>query len=126
VPSRGELIHAWLRYNADEDPDVRETDPDWWAVLAVQDMVLSDPDEAWNLITDLARAADTEWQIVMVGCGPMEDLLYTNPDRYMRALDEAASQNPKLVNAAACTALDGEPAGTSIEALLRRYNQPRM
>lgn len=126
MPNRSDLIEAWLRYNADEREGADEADPDWWAVSELMDLVLEEPDEAWNLIVDIARASQTEWQLVMVGCGTIESLLMVNPDRYMTALEETASANRNLVVAAAYTWLDGDPIRPRIDALLQRYGQPRM
>ena len=125
-PNRGELIQAWLRYNGERGEEADTTDPDWWAVLEVMNLVLREPDEAWNLVTDIVQASYTEWQLVMVGCGVLEDLLRLNPDRYMTALEEAAQTNRELVTAAACTWLDGETVRPRIDAFLREYGPTRM
>jgi hypothetical protein len=68
VTNRSDLIRAWLRFNADRRDDTDETDPDWWAAEEVMELALDNPDEAWNIMTDIARASETEWQLVMVGC----------------------------------------------------------
>jgi hypothetical protein len=123
--SRVDLIQAWLRYNANEyehtHPD--ENDPDWWAVMELK---LREPDEAWNLMADIARMAYTDWQLTMVGCGPLEDFLMLDPDRYITDLEETARTNRNLVTAAACIWLDSDPIRPRIDALLSRYGQHRL
>lgn len=126
VPSPGDLVRAWLRYNSEWRYEPDEDDPDWWAIEALTVLTHDEPDEAWNLLLDIVRASDTDWQLAMVGSGVLEDLLHRNPDRYVPALEEAAESNRKLVTAAASVWLDDEPAGPRIAALLQRYDQPRM
>lgn len=126
MPNRSDLIEAWLRYNADEREGADDTDPDWWAVDELMNLIGEEPDEAWNLMCDVARASSTEWQLVMVGCGTMESLLMVNPERYMTALEEAAPTNRNLVVAAARTWLHNEPVRLRVDALLRQYDQPRL
>jgi hypothetical protein len=126
VLNRADLIGAWLRYYVSERHDRPDEDPDRWAVQEVMGLVLDDPDEAWNLMIDLVRSSATEWQLVAIGSGVLEDLLRVNPDRYMTALEESAATNRKLVTAAACTWLYNDPVRPRIDALLREYNQPRM
>ena len=127
-PSRGELIEARLRYNANAEDHLHpdESDPDWWAVMELMMLQVRDRDDAWNLMADIARMAYTDWQLVAVGCSPLESFLMLDRDRYLAALEESAPTNRNLVIAAACIWLDREPFRPRIDALLRKYDQARM
>lgn len=121
---RSTLIAAWLRYQAVQGQR-SDDDPDWWAMEALQDLYREDPDRAWDLMVGLVKASETEWQIVMIGCSILEDLLTKNPDRYMRLLEIEGRTNPKIVTAAAHVWVH-EPLRTTVDAFLRRHHQPRL
>jgi hypothetical protein len=117
------LVSAWLRYEAEEH--TKGEDSDWWAVEELQGIFRDEPDRAWNITVQLAEAAETPWQLVMIGCGVLEDLLNLDPDRYLDRLDVQGRTNRKLIAAAANVWASG-PMETRLDDLLAKYGQPRV
>jgi hypothetical protein len=117
------LVSAWLRYEAEKEKDTN--DPDWWAVEKLQGVFRDDPDRAWEIAVELARESETEWQVVMIGCGILEDLLHLDPDRYLERLDVEGRTNRKLITAAAHV-WGGTSLRSRLDALLSKYGQRRL
>jgi hypothetical protein len=117
------LVAAWLRYEAEKER--HENDPDWWAVEELQAVFLEDPDRAWEIAAELTRESETEWQIVMIGCGILEDLLELNADRYLERLDVEGRTNRKLITAAAHV-WGNNSLQSRLDTLLFKYGQPRL
>ena len=118
-----DLVDAWLRFNLVQGSK-NEDDPDYWAVQALIDMQLDDPGHAWTVAVQLARQSETDWQIVMVGCGVLEDLLIEDPDRYFPRLEQEIRTTRKLLTAASCVWID-EPSRSRMDALLATWGQAR-
>ena len=118
-----DLIDAWLRFNRVQDSK-NEEDPDYWAVQALIDMQLDDSEHAWRVAVRLASKSETDWQLVMVGCGVLEDLLVKEPDRYFPMLEQEIRTTRKLLTAASCVWID-EPSRSRMDALLDTYGQAR-
>jgi hypothetical protein len=116
------LVSTWLRYQADEHKKVE--DADWWAVEDLQGIFRDQPDRAWDITVQLANAAETPWQLVMIGCGILEDLLSLDPDRYLDRLDVEGRTNRKLMSAATHVWGSG-PMRARLDGLLAKYGQPR-
>ena len=119
-----DLVTAWLRYHAESGEKGTE-DPDWWAVSDLQDIFWDDTDRAWKVAVELARASETEWQVVMIGCGILEDLICEDPDRYLLLLETEGRINRKMVTAAAHVWAD-EPIRSRLDAVLAKYEQERL
>lgn len=118
-----DLVDAWLRFNLVQG-STNENDPDYWAVQALIEMQLADPERAWTVAVQLARRSETDWQLVMVGCGVLEDLLIEDPDRYFPKLEQEFRTTPTLLTAASCVWID-EPSRSRMDALLAAWGQAR-
>ena len=118
-----ELVAAWLRCQAHQEQEGAE-DPDWWAVSDLQGIFLDDSDRAWRVTVELARESDTDWQIVMIGCCILEDLLTEDPDRYFPLLEAEGHSTPKLI-ARAAHVWASERVHVRLDAILRKYGHER-
>jgi hypothetical protein len=119
-----DLVTAWLRYN-EVQGDANFDDPDYWAEQRLQDLILdNDLEEAWRLLSLIVDRATTEWQLVMVGCGHLEDLLNDAPETYMERLESSVHTQRNWLTAAA--SVWNTPAKSRIDDLLQRYGQQRL
>lgn len=78
------LADTWLEYHCSSDSASADTE---WSVLELQDLVLSNPDEAWRVVERLIARTYTTWQATLVGAGPLEDLLFLYDATYMERLE---------------------------------------
>jgi hypothetical protein len=123
--NREALIGSWLRYNTEQRaPD--EADPDWWAIGALDELVRNDPEIAWRVVVQIVEGSDKGWQLNMIGCGALEDLLRRDAVKYLALLEEEAAGVPKLVTAAASVWLDDDLIRPQLDALLAKYGQSRL
>jgi hypothetical protein len=94
-----DLCEAWLTYERDDhNGGVDEEDPNWWAVDAVLDAQNEpEPDLLWSLILRLCELAEPDDPaVVMIGCGPLESLIFDFGERAIDLIEPAADENATL------------------------------
>ncbi len=97
------LAAAWLaneRLYLRPDPDDHSV-PDGYDI-DIQGQVLElvqtdlDPLRGARLVLKLLELAEDEWDLVSIGCGPLEILLRNHGDRYAAWADQLADANPRF------------------------------
>ena len=96
TPNGAEIAESWLRYRSEA------SEADKWALFALQDEVLSNRDSAWEVVALMLRAATTEWQATMIGSGPLEDLLYLEPEKFLSLLEGFTDKGAWFEHALGC------------------------
>lgn len=67
-----------------------------WAVEKVSSLSLRSPKECWEVVLDIVSATDDEWVLTILGAGPIEDMLSSNPEETIAMIERDAPQNSKL------------------------------
>src|SRR4051794_7543926 len=127
------MAQAWLAEHRRERPpdeDVADDDPYWWALeLWWRPEWLRDLDRLRAGLLALVAAADTDFELGLIGAAPLESFVSDNADD-LTWLEEQCSINPKLrralasvwcsdfVSAETLTRLD-RAAGVPLERLPR-------
>ena len=81
-PDRERLVNAWLTYQKN-----------WWAFEALMKLWLGSPDEALDVIINLARSADDDELVEAVGAGPLEDLIREHGASMIDAIETRAKSD---------------------------------
>ncbi len=128
-----QLVAAWLHFHqttsaeklAKHNDWAPENDPDWWAVSALMDLVDSDVETAWKVVTLLCKEAEGALEYANIGAGPLEDLLHGEPLRSLQYLDEMVEDNPMAINAVACVWIGDPSIRKHLDFLLEKYEHLR-
>lgn len=98
-----EVCHAWLRYQAQTGGQVEADDqhPDWWAVMTIEQLDGQPVQFRWRVIRRLCERAEggDRHAIEMIGCGPVETLLFHDGEQAMDLIEPAADEIPALLTA---------------------------
>ena len=81
-PDRERLVNAWLTYQKN-----------WWAFEALMKLWRESPDEALDVIINLARSADDDELVEAVGAGPLEDLIREHGASMIDAIETSAKSD---------------------------------
>ena len=81
-PDRERLVNAWLTYQKN-----------WWAFEALMKLWRESPDEALDVIINLARSADDDELVEAVGAGPLEDLIREHGASMIDAIETRAKSD---------------------------------
>jgi hypothetical protein len=91
VIGRDHLLATWTRHQGER------SDWDFWAVAAVMDGAPRwGPEGIWRLILDLAERSDDPEVLMMVGVGPVEDLVHHDWQFAIRCIERDAPRSERL------------------------------
>jgi len=102
--STEEISAAWIDYQSRQhaaDEQAGE-DPAWWAVEALIDLTLDDPLRVLEICFHIARTSDAPRVLMMLGAGPLEDLL-SGDLAFFDAIAFETKSNANLVKALGST-----------------------
>ncbi len=98
-----EVCDTWLKYQS-QTRDLEGVDdqhPDWWAVMTVEELDGEPLQFRWRVIRRLCERAEggDEHAIGMIGCGPVETLLFEKGEEAMDLIEPTADEVPALLAA---------------------------
>ena len=67
-----------------------------WASQCVFSMVYDHPVPALEIIRLAVEAAETDWQVTLIGCGELESLLGQHDRKMISAVEALAAESPKF------------------------------
>jgi hypothetical protein len=85
------LAEAWLRGNAGPP---NEKNPEFWACDRMMDLVLSDPETAWQVIDLIWRLDQSDKTLAYLAAGPVEDLLASHGEAFIDRITLLARREP--------------------------------
>ena len=98
-----EVCRAWLRYQSQtrDREGLDEQHPDWWAVMTIEELDGQSLQFSWRVIRRLCELGEggDEWAVEMIGCGPVESLLFQEGEQAMDLIEPAADEIPALLTA---------------------------
>lgn len=105
VPNDTDFVHDWLKLNESRQEDAHKTDTSvsWaWELLFDAITMRRDFDASLSMVNALLAAHTTEWQLVSLGCGAIEDMLKTFGKQAVDAFVPRLRNEPALAKAVAC------------------------
>ena len=113
APNDEDFVEAWLRHHAAKGKG--DHDADGWAGFLLNNYATRNLPVAWQMVQRLLRQRTTDWQLVMLGCGPLEDLIWAHDEDAVNLIAPFVTGNPDLSCALASVWIsEREPRGVHI------------
>ncbi|WP_209598955.1 DUF6869 domain-containing protein [Ruegeria sp. HKCCSP351] len=95
------FVSSWLSFQRNPAGSQRWLESEW-VVDARISWAHEKPHVLWSAICDLSKKELSEWDIGMLGSGPLEDLLNEHYTEFSRVVFKEALTNKTLVAALSC------------------------
>lgn len=78
APNDEDFIEAWLRHHQEKGSGDHQRDG--WAGALLWEWCDGDLHTGWEMTQCLLKHHTTDWQLTMLGCGPLEDMLWKHAE----------------------------------------------
>ncbi|OEZ01261.1 MULTISPECIES: DUF6869 domain-containing protein [Stenotrophomonas] len=91
----GEIAAAWIALHrlAEASP---EREALFWAFCSAHELVLEDPEKAWEMIEEIRRLDGSDLILSNLAAGPLEDLLVAHGERFVDRIEATCRRDQQF------------------------------